>query len=482
MDASQLWIDLENRTAEWLDALFRVQIGLDVDPSEIERHAQDARSHAEGLIPTSRNDPDAWSLLSGVLAAAELVMIELETRRLCELHFTFDDILLDGQPVTPYSLPGYLRLENSPEKRHEVLARIACGHPEVDQVLERYNAKQRELAAEWNYTPVDDFLVSEGLHLAQLRELLTELASAMRPTFESCFAENREAVLGSNRGEPWEDFTTLYMNRWSEYVDRFVPAIDAAKAALETAKTMGFDANAVATDLVDRPRKVPGASAWSVRVPKDVRICVKPIAGVENLDCIYHEMGHALHFVSVDPNLPFCIRFGSSSGTAETFSFWMESLVGDPIYLKELGLGERASAELVRFGQLVRSTYSTWLSIQALTIIDYWTQGPFALEETGGRLSHYMKQFMGLSVPAKAVRVLPGFVRTLNMNTVGYPIAYARLGHLLRQLETIQRDWWHSTAAGDRVRDYMRGGRKAGFPASMLDIGPFVQRYVDDKS
>ena len=482
MDASQSWVDLENRRAEWLDALFRMQTGLDVDPSEIERYARDARSHAERLTPPWRDHPDAWSLLSNILEEAELTAIGLEIRRLCDQHYTFDDILLDGQPVTLYSLDRYLRLEDSPEKRHEVLVRVACGHPEVDQALERYNARRRELAAEWNYTPIDNFLASEGLDLVQLRKLLTELASAMRPAFESSFAENREVVLGNNQGEPWEDFTALYMNRWSAYVDRFVPTIDAPNAALGTANALGFDTNAIAMDLEDRPRKIPGASAWDIRIPEDVRICVKPIEGAENLTAIYHEMGHALHFVSVDPNLPFYVRAGFHCGTAETFSFWMESLVSDPIYLKELGLGERASAELVRFGRLVRSTFSTWLSVQALTIIDYWTQGPFALEEIGGRLGHYMKQFMGLSVPAKAVRVLPTFVRTLGMNTVGYPLAYARLGHLLRQLEAIQRDWWHSTAASDNVRAYMRGGRKAGFPASMLDVGPFVQRYVDDKS
>ena len=90
-----------------------------------------------------------------------------------------------------------------------------------------------------------------------------------------------------------------------------------------------------------------------------------------------------------------------------------------------------------------------------------------------------MKQFMGLSVPAKAVRVLPTVVRTLNINTAGYLLAYARLGHLLRNIETIQRDWWHSIPAVDIVRAYMRGGRKAGFPISMLDTEPFIQRYVN---
>jgi len=481
MDTIQSWIDLENRSAEWMDALFRDQIGLDTDPSEIETSAKKVISVAEGLTSSYRDHPDAWGFLSNILEEAKLSEIGLEMMKLAEHHYTFEDILLNGKPVTPYSRAEYLRLEDNPEKRHEILARVARGHPDVDQVIEQHNARKWELAAEWHYTPIDNFLESEDLNLSQLRKLLTELASAMRPIFDSSFTENREAVLGSKQGEPWEDFITLYMNRWSEYVDRFVPKIDAVNAVQKIANAMGFDTNAITIDVENRPRKFPGASAWGIRIPNDVRICVKPIEGADNLGTLYHEMGHALHFVSIDPNLPFYMRAGYPPGTAETFSFWMESLASNPIHLKELNLREGAITELIRFGQLVRSTFSTWLSVQALCIIDYWTQGPLALEEIGERLSQYMKQYMGLSAPANAIRVLPTFARTLNMNTVGYPLAYARLGHLLRQLEIMQPDWWHSSAGVDIVRKYMHGGRKAGFPTSMLDIDPFVQRYANGR-
>ena len=365
MNTNQSWIDLENRLAEWMDALFRNRIGLDINPSEIERYAQNVLTIAEDMSPSYRDHPDACSLLNNILEEAKLMAINIEITRLYEKYYTFDDILLDGQPVTPYSRARYLRLENNPEKRHMILSRVAQGRPEVDQVLEQHNSKKRELAAEWNYTPIDNFLASEGLDLVQLRKLLIEIASAMRPIFESSFAENREAVLGSNQGEPWEDFITLYMNRWSEYVDRFVPAIDVVNTALRISSAMGFAVNAITVDLEERPRKIPGASVLNIRIPTDVRICVKPIEGAENFAAVYHEMGHALHFVSIDPNLPFHIRYVLSSGIAETFSFWMQSLVSDPIYLKELGLSERASTELIRFGQLVRSTFSTWLSAQA---------------------------------------------------------------------------------------------------------------------
>ncbi|MCP3956539.1 MAG: hypothetical protein GY719_01665, partial [bacterium] len=82
----------------------------------------------------------------------------------------------------------------------------------------------------------------------------------------------------------------------------------------------------------------------------------------------------------------------------------------------------------------------------------------------------------GISAPAESIRVLPTFVRPLWLHVVGYPIAYTRTDHLLGALEATERHWWRSADAVDLVRGHMRGGMTARFPASMLDIGPFVAR------
>jgi hypothetical protein len=474
----QQWIELEERASEVTELSFRRSIGFDVDPATIERGAKEVNTLAEKMASSHRNDPDAWSRLSRIIWGTRLTPIGLELRKLSEKHFTFEDILLDGEPVTPYSRRKYLRLEDNPQKRHELLSRLAKGHPAVDEAHARYRAAQTELAREWDYTPLDDFLLAEGLGTDQLRFLLRQMGKAMRPTFEARFAENRAEVLGSHQGAPWEDFVTLYMNRWSAYVDQQVPAIDGVAAVRHVARRMGFAVDSIAMDLEDRPRKALGARAWAVRIPQDVRISVKPRGLLVNLSSLYHEMGHALHFAHIDADRPYCMRTGLSFGIVETFSFWLNSLLSDPSYLhRELGLSEHTASEIIRFEQLVRATLATLMPAQALCIVDFWTEGPLTLDQLGEHLAYYMKQFMGLTCPVGAVRVVDSFVHMLNMNALGYPVGYARLGHLLCRLEALQQDWWNSPAAGDEVRGYMRGGRKAGFPASMLDTGPFTARF-----
>jgi hypothetical protein len=474
----QQWVRLEEQVSKVAELSFRRSIGLEVDLEAIEGGAAEMNALAEEMALSYRNDPDAWSRLSRLIWAARDVPAALEQRRLRDKHLVFEDILLDGEPVTDRSYRKYLRVTDDPQERHELLSRLAKGHPAVDEAGARHRAAQRQLAAEWDYTPLDDFLLAEGLDADRLRSLLGQMGEAIRPAFEERFAENRADVLGTHQGAPWEDFVTLYMNRWSARADRQVPEIDGVAALRRTAGTMGFAVDRIAVDLDERPRKTIGARIWAVRIPQDVRISVRPRGLLMNLSSLYHEMGHALHFAHIDADLPYYIRTGLTHGVAETFSFWLNSLLSNPLYLQsELGLSGPTALQVVRYEGLVHATLATFTCAQALCILDYWTEGPLTLDQMGERLVHYLEQFMGLTCPVESVRIVASFVPVLNIAALGYPVGYARLGHLLRQLEGMQTDWWNSPTASDVVRRYMRGGRKAGFPSSMLDVGPFLARF-----
>ena len=459
-----------------MDAQFRHLVGLAVDSAKIEEFASAVTAQAEALAPDCRDDPATRSLLGNLIREARLNPIELELQQLAERHYTFEDFQVDGRPVAPYSRPRYLSQENDPRKRSELLSRVAAGHPEIDRAWARHHALQMELAAEWGATPLDDLLASEGLDLAGLRALLVDLAAAMRPTFERCFAASRATVLGDRQGADWEDFITLFMNLWSADVDQRMPDIDGLAAVQRVARKMGFAIDTITIDVEDRPGKAPGAFAADVRPPSDVRITVKPVGGAADLASLHHEMGHALHYVSIDPELPCSERLAIPPGVAETFSYWLQSLLTEPAYLRELGFDETVAALMIGLEQLGQATATTWGPAQALCILDFWTDGPYSLLELGDLLGDYMQRFMGISAPAESIRVLPTFVRPLYLHVVGYPIAYTRTGHLLSALEATGCHWWRSAGAVDLVRDHMRGGRTARFPASMLDVDAFVAR------
>jgi hypothetical protein len=472
------WQELEEKRRAWIDLMFRHAAGLEVDPAEMAAMSQAVQATAWQMIPAARQDPEAWRSVTANYYYSQLTPLEMELHQMQREHLVFTEFPVNGRPANHYSKFQYLNQEPDPAKRHAFLTRLMQGHPAVDEAQAHYHARFMELAAEWRNSPLDSFLGGEGQTLSELRQLLAALALALRPRFLAEFARFRQDVFGLDQGEPWEDMYTLVAGRWAAPAERVVPEFDPVAAVQRAARTMGFDPDRIHMDLEDRPYKRSGASAWFTRIPDDIRLMLKTRSRLDDPRLLYHEMGHALHFATIDPNLPFPTRNGFSFGVAETFSHWFESLLGDTHYLQaELGFDERAAAEMARFIRFTLITYVTWLAAESLCLLDCWSGGPLTLAKIGERYSDYMQQYAGLTVPPMAIRAQGMFISTLSLNGVGFVPAMARLGHLLDQLEAVRRDWWNSPEAAALVRGYMGGGRYPGFPRQMLDIAPIVARY-----
>jgi hypothetical protein len=389
--------------------------------------------------------------------------------------------------VTPYNYVRFLQEEDDPARRHAFFARWTAPDSEIDAADEVRRTAQNVLADELGITPLEEFLSAEGMIDAELRTLLTSVGDGLRPVAEAQLRRRREEQLSAGGfGEEWEDAVTALARgeRMDAMVKAAATSLDGVAAVLQTARAMGFNPDVIQRDLEDRPRKAAGATAWRVRIPKDVRISAKPSANpLRTTQTLFHEMGHALHFISVDPGLPLPARIGFSFGTSEVFSYWLESLFTWPEYVEgALGLPQEAAAVISRlaarqqFGASIGS-----IAACALAIVDYWTEyrgGRVpSREQIGERLAAYLTRFLGFSFPPECVRHYTGNVLALEMNTLGYPVAIVRLAHLLNRLEAARADWWNDPGAVDGViRPYMRGGRRTGFTSQLFDTGPFLAR------
>lgn len=472
------WDKFEDLIAINLDLSFRQWTGQDYDPKKLVDSSLAVVEGASELAQENRDDPWFSSPLREIIEYSEISPILAKLQDTRRKHLTFSDILLNGEPLTPEGRFSYLYQEDDPKKRSLLLSRLAKGHPECDEVEERIRNVKRNIADEWGRSPIEDFQVIEGITSEDLRYKLTELGVSMRASFEERFSISRNQILAGKTGDEWEDFVTLFFNRWSEKVNEQVLEINPVEKIGITLTDMGFRMGDVYIDLVDRPKKVPGASAWDVRIPDDVRVTIKPQGQASDLSILLHEMGHAMHFKTIDSSLPFHTRVPGPAGIAETFSHWLQSLLTYPEYVKtHLHLGDDLAQEVIEVQLFEMSAISTWHAAQALCLLDDWEEGPFTLSQIGLRLSDYASRFMGIEIPPSAIRVLPSFVRTLDLNVFGYPIALVRVCHLLNQLESNQLNWWENSSPVEFVKDYMRRGRKAEFPAVMLDIQPLIERF-----
>lgn len=87
-------------------------------------------------------------------------------------------------------------------------------------------------------------------------------------------------------------------------------------------------------DLVPRPNKIPGAFCAPIEVPSHIVVSVRPRGTLDDLRALFHETGHAEHFVHIDPSLPNHLKHFGDPTASEGWAMVFELLVGDPDWVE----------------------------------------------------------------------------------------------------------------------------------------------------
>ena len=127
--------------------------------------------------------------------------------------------------------------------------------------------------------------------------------------------------------------------------DRLVPSLE------ELLDGLGVDPRAqpnVHVDVEARPGKSPRAFCAPVRVPAEVHLVMPPVGGRDDYSSLFHEAGHAEHYGSVDPSLPFEFRHLGDNAVTEAYAFTLEHVTEDAAWLARPDGAEIAERALVR--------------------------------------------------------------------------------------------------------------------------------------
>ena len=111
-------------------------------------------------------------------------------------------------------------------------------------------------------------------------------------------------------------------------------------------REMGVDPIAggrVLYDTEDRAGKRSRAFCAATRIPEEVYLVLRPHGGQSDWTTFLHELGHALHFGYMDPNLPFEYRWLGDNSITEGYAMLFDHLMHDTGWLKRytpLGAGK----------------------------------------------------------------------------------------------------------------------------------------------
>jgi hypothetical protein len=300
----------------------------------------------------------------------------------------------------------------------------------------------------------------KGISLRELERALDGAATASADAYDVMRRRWFERLLGPDREEVPTSNHTSYLRRLSPLEATYAKerAVEVCMAALDA---LGLDMAAlpgIRLDLDDRPQKSPRACVIASDPPNVVHLITRAQGGLHDYQAFLHEAGHALHYASVDPALPYTFRkLSRDHALTEIYSYIVEAVSREPGWHAEhFGLSDeeaQTNADATVFLEaLLFRRYTAKLQFE----LDFWRR----YAEDGGTPDGYSERLTG----ATGIRYpRENYLSDMDSGfySADYLRAWIRSAQLRRHLaEEIGENWWRRPETGERLRELWREGTR----------------------
>jgi hypothetical protein len=134
--------------------------------------------------------------------------------------------------------------------------------------------------------------------------------------------------------------------------DEFFPAREMEATIRRQVGDMGIDPAAdgrIVFDTGERDGKRSRAFCAPVKVPEEVYLVLRPHGGQTDWTTFLHELGHALHYANMRPDLPLEFRFMGDNSVTEGFAMLFDHFMQDAGWLQRYtGLEKKTTPAFLR--------------------------------------------------------------------------------------------------------------------------------------
>jgi hypothetical protein len=414
---------------------------------------------------------------SGLLAA-ELAERddELENAILAaRVEFKGEEMPLRTAQAKLAVLEGYADRHELGELHHE---RSAAFNEQRLDLLRSYEELEADLSGE-----PDPIARSDEEKQISMRELASALQAANEAIEERFLALREkwfERLLGPEREERPSYVHFSYVRRLSPLESTYTKE-RATDVCLETLSALGFDMarTSIRLDLDDRPQKAPRACVIASDPPRVVHLITRAQGGLHDYQAFLHEAGHALHYASVDPNLPYTFRrISRDHALTEIYSYICEAITREPEWhARHFGLSDDEAREHAEATVFIESALFRRYTAKLQFELDFWAD----FERAGPESEDYARRLtasvgMVYKPDGHLADMDPGFY------SADYLRAWIRHAQLRSYLvREVGEDWWCSPATGEILRNLFAEGTRptseeiaARLGYEPFDTGPLV--------
>lgn len=193
-----------------------------------------------------------------------------------------------------------------------------------------------------------------------------------------------------------------------------------------------------------------------LHVPDDIRLVIGKGRGFHQIRDLMHELGHALHYATVDENLPFEFSMLGDESVTESYAALLENLVYDPCWLEsEIHIDKIQKSELISYLKFYKLTKLRSIALKAIYDIDLYSG--ISGEDLKSNYILYHRQHLGVDV--KEYEYLSETEPFLF--SIRYFRAQILASSIRRKLETsFGSKWFENTEAFKELSGLWRSGQK----------------------
>ena len=420
---------------------------------EVLRQAEEGAAGEEReLLYRLRRTCEA-GIVAGELAARE---DELENRILAaRVRWRDEELPLRTAQAKLAVLPGYGDRDELGSLANAESARF---NDDRRELLAAGEALEAELSGEPDAIARNG--EEKGISLYELEQALDKAAGASAAVYDGMRRRWFDRLLGDERDDVPTSNHTSYLRRLSPLEGTYTKE-RAVEVCLATLNAIGLDMNAlpgIQLDLDDRPQKSPRACVIASDPPSVVHLITRAQGGLHDYQAFLHEAGHALHYASVDPALPYTFRkLSRDHALTEIYSYIVEAISREPAWHAEhFGLSDEEAAEnaeaTVFLEALLFRRYTAKLQFE----LEFW--GRYAEDGgTPGGYSERLTEATGIRYPAE------NYLSDMDSGfySADYLRAWIRSAQLRRHLvDEVGEDWWRRPGTGERLRALWREGTR----------------------
>jgi hypothetical protein len=250
----------------------------------------------------------------------------------------------DGREIAFEALPIELGNNLDADDRHRIdAARSKLVEAELAPIRREKFQREKEITEALELAPTFNatFELLSGISLDDLRAQCEAFLRDTQAMWDDVLPEFAKRVLGMKASDLTRaDAAPMFRAR--EFDGAF-PAKHMESVIRKQVHEMGIDPVAsgrITLDTGEREGKRSRAFCAPVRVPDEVYLVLRPHGGQMDWTTFLHELGHALHFAYMRPDLAFEYRWLGDNSITEGYAMLFDHMMKDQGWLKrytELG-------------------------------------------------------------------------------------------------------------------------------------------------